>query len=187
MLHMRITKRDLFTPANVVTVCGLVLTVVGSLKLNTWPGFAAVLIGRLLDILDGPVARRTHTSRFGAVLDATADKLTLLAMAIGLLAFELAPVMVVAYILLQNIGVSIVNTLASLRKITVHSTVDGKWNIFLQCTSMLLFVLGCLVGGATRTVITALAYIALVASFYFAARATRDYFRILKPKSPKTT
>jgi phosphatidylglycerophosphate synthase len=179
---MKISRQDLLSPANLVTLCGLALTVAGSIQLDTFIGFLAVLSGRILDLFDGPIARRTHTSRFGAVLDATVDKLAILAMITGMLAFGLAPIGVMGYILAQNVLVSGLNTIASLRKITVHTTDDGKHNVFLQISSMLLFVLASFVQGPFHDFIIGLAYLALATSLYSAFYATKDYFRMLRPK-----
>lgn len=172
---VRITQRDVLSLANGVTIVGLLLTAYGSLRLNTWTGFVCTTCGRVLDILDGPIARRTHTSRFGAVLDATVDKITVLFIALGLLSFNVAPRWIVLFILLYHGAIAAMNIIAASRKIIVTTTSAGKLCIFLQMTAMLMFV------GATQLpwrpglIINSLAYICFVASLPYALHSLRDY------------
>ena len=172
---MRVTIRDVFSPANIVTIIGFGMTSYGSFRLNTAVGFWLVLFGRLLDVLDGPIARRTHTSRLGAVLDATVDKFTVLAITLGLFAYDLAPHTIVAYILSQNLLIALMNIVSARRKIAVESTRAGKLNIFMQMSCMILFAGGALMTGWQHTALLVVAYIAGVVSLPFAFRANTDY------------
>lgn len=172
---MRVTTRDVFSPANIVTLVGFGLTTYGSFRLQTTAGFWLVLVGRILDVLDGPIARRTHTSRLGAVLDATVDKFTVLTITLGLLAYQRAPVVIVLYILLQNVVTSLMNIVSARRKIVVESTRAGKLNIFMQMTCMILFAGSALLSGWHHTALATCAYLAGALSLPFAFRATADY------------
>lgn len=172
---MRVTSRDVFSPANIVTVVGFGLVVYGSMRLNTAAGFWMVLVGRLLDLLDGPIARRTHTSRLGAVLDATVDKFTVLSITVGLLAYSLAPTIIVGYILLQNLLIAAMNIVSAQRKIAVDTTRAGKLNIFLQMCCMIAFAGSAVVTGWLHAVLVGVAYAAVLCSLPAAVRATTDY------------
>lgn len=181
--RMKITRQDLLTPANLISFTGLVLTIVGSLHFQTLAGFLGVTFGRILDVLDGPVARRTHTSRFGAVLDATIDKFSILAIVTGLLAYSLAPIPVILYIMIQNGLSSAVIMIASHRHIIVHSSKSGKLNVFFQTATMILFAGSEQVTGVLASITVILAYLALMVSVVYAARATLGYYRNLSEKS----
>jgi len=67
------------TPPNVITIIGLALVVYGLLAIlqqHYWIGLVAVVVGRLLDIVDGWLAELTGTkSPTGEIFDAAADKL----------------------------------------------------------------------------------------------------------------
>lgn len=174
-----VTKKDLLAPANFVTLAGFVLTIWGSLHLATLAGVVCLAIGRALDLLDGPVARRTHTSRFGAVLDASIDKFAVLAIVTGLLGYNLAPPIIVLYILLQNGISSVFTTLASRRHIIISTSQSGKLNIFFQMVTMLLFASMNQVGHPWSTLLETSAYVALGISLYYAIDATKGYAGML--------
>lgn len=174
---MKITTQDVLAPANFVSLVGFILTILGSLNLNTGIGLSAVAVGRFLDVMDGPIARRTHTSRFGAVLDATIDKLSILAIVIGLFVHSLAPVFVIGFILLQNAFVATINIVAATRKIVIVTELTGKRNIFFQISTMLLFSLSHLISGTSHSTTVIVAYLLFTVSLYYAAVATTRYLR----------
>jgi len=66
--------------ANVVTLLGVALVAAGTVIFCTGRlvlGAAAVSVGGILDLVDGAVAKVTHTaSTFGAFLDSTTDRLS---------------------------------------------------------------------------------------------------------------
>jgi phosphatidylglycerophosphate synthase len=65
---------DILTPANVISAAGLVLSLYGATHINEMSGVLQYGAGRVLDLIDGPVARRTYTSRLGAKVDGAFDK-----------------------------------------------------------------------------------------------------------------
>jgi phosphatidylglycerophosphate synthase len=72
---LRLRGRDIATVPNLVSVAGLLLTVHGARRLHTPTGIAEVAVGRLLDLVDGYLARALdQSSQFGAGLDAMFDK-----------------------------------------------------------------------------------------------------------------
>lgn len=183
-MDMRIHRNDILTPANLLSISGLTLVFIGSEQLTTWGGFFMVALGRLLDIADGFVARRSHTSDLGAAIDASADKLSVLLLTFALLRLELAPIWVIMYILFQNVLVAITVLIASHRKIKAKTSISGKRNMFLQNIVMLIFVCASLVSGAFHSSLLVLAYIVLAVSIVYAFRATRGYIRLLiKPSA----
>lgn len=184
---MRISLRDVFSPANLLTIIGLLLVIAGSLQLTTWRGFALLVIGRILDMLDGPVARRTHTSRFGALVDGAADKIAVLAITIALWAFSLAPTAIVVFILAQNIIVASIIVIASLRGIHAETSHAGKRNMFLQNVAMLLFVAASLSTNLIHNVLLALAYSAFLGVVVYAFFATRGYAQLLRHTTTQST
>ncbi|MGH3537962.1 MAG: CDP-alcohol phosphatidyltransferase family protein [Pseudonocardiaceae bacterium] len=71
----RLRGREIVTVPNLVSVAGLILTVHGARRLHTPAGIAEVTVGRLLDLVDGYLARALdQSSQFGAGLDAMFDK-----------------------------------------------------------------------------------------------------------------
>ena len=78
---------------NALTWFGFALTIGAAVLITTGHLLAAgflVLIGGLFDILDGALARRTNrTTRFGAILDSTLDRLSEAVLLLGILGFFL--------------------------------------------------------------------------------------------------
>src|SRR6266571_1334975 len=141
---MKIYSRDLFTPANLITLIGLALTIFGATRLNTIAGLIVVIIGKAFDLLDGPIARRTHASQFGANMDTTADKLTGLTIIAAAYHFKLAPVLFLAYVFLQHFIVSVISVIAEFRGKHISVTQAGKHNMFLHVLALMLFILSSL-------------------------------------------
>ncbi|MDE2875154.1 MAG: CDP-alcohol phosphatidyltransferase family protein [Gemmatimonadota bacterium] len=74
---------------NAITVLGFVVTVVGAVMFSqdhVHIGGILILLGGLLDVFDGSVARESGlASKFGAFFDATLDRISEIAMYIGLM------------------------------------------------------------------------------------------------------
>jgi cardiolipin synthase len=139
-----ISKRNLFTIPNALSIFGFILVIIGCFLLDSWLGFALVAIGRLADMFDGRLARSLHSeSRFGALLDATLDKLALLAIIIAIMYFGMAPLWALAAIVLQNIANAIATALAE----QSHPGRDlkpsriGKYAMVVQNAALALFVM----------------------------------------------
>lgn len=70
-----IRAHDLAHLPTAISVTGLALVALGSRHIDTKAGKMAIAAGRGLDLVDGVVARRTHTeSNAGAIVDAVCDK-----------------------------------------------------------------------------------------------------------------
>jgi phosphatidylglycerophosphate synthase len=142
-----IRTEDILTPANAVTLLGLGLTIVGAARLDTGLGFLLVVIGKLLDIADGRVARRTHTSRFGTVMDTTADKITSLVLLLSAYHFNLVPVAFLLFVFWQHLTVAAITVYATLSGVALRVTAVGRQNMFLNSLALFLLIATNFVGG----------------------------------------
>ena len=69
-------SKDAFTIPNAMSITGGILTWHGAGSIESTAGLSEVIIGRIIDVLDGAVARATgQTSSLGAGVDAITDKL----------------------------------------------------------------------------------------------------------------
>ncbi len=82
----RVLRRARFTPNAVTALAMLVGVAAGVGAARGWTGTAIALlwISGLLDAADGALARMTHSSPFGAILDITADRVVEVAVIVGL-------------------------------------------------------------------------------------------------------
>lgn len=149
---MALSRNDLITPANLISLCGIGVTVAGALHLNTPQGLLLAAGGRALDLLDGPVARRTHTSDFGAAVDATSDKLTLLILLIACIYYQSVPVAFLAYVFAHHAAISAISIIATVKKIAITVNRPGKLAMFFQLLAILLFAACAIVSGLAHAV-----------------------------------
>ena len=88
-----ILSKSGITP-NALTLINLALNIVAAYVIATGhflPGGVLVLVAGLFDLLDGALARFTkQTTKFGAILDSTADRISEAALLCGLLIWYLA-------------------------------------------------------------------------------------------------
>jgi phosphatidylglycerophosphate synthase len=129
---MKIERGDILTPANAATLIGMGMTLYGAANLNSLEGVTFVLAGRALDLIDGPLARRTHESRFGAALDGTADKIATIGMVAGALYFDAAPVALLGYVFAQNVVNAALTVYAEHKGLHPESSKLGKRGMFFQ-------------------------------------------------------
>lgn len=118
------------TPANVVTLIGLVMVIVGLLAIvqgDLWFGIALVLSGRLLDVADGAIADATHTkSPLGELWDAAADKAGTVLTIAAMWYANIVNVWVIAVLVLPQLIIPLVIYVNRRRGIRVHPTRIGK-------------------------------------------------------------
>lgn len=89
---------------NLISGIGFGLVVAGAFAVETLAGLLAIIAGRLLDLADGWVARQIRqSSRLGAMLDATLDKLAGLAIIIALWNAGMAPKAALVAIVVHNL------------------------------------------------------------------------------------
>lgn len=152
------------------------MTIWGAFNISHISGILVFGVGRLLDLVDGVVARRTHTSRLGAVIDATCDKLGLLFLLPIMWTLNLAPYWLLVYIFGQNIVNVVVGVISEQKKLKATSSREGKIAMFLQNICLGMFAL------ANAIEINTVHYLALgigILSMFWAFRATQGYFRYL--------
>lgn len=106
---------DVFTVPNLISAIGLGLVLHGSRRADTGWGIAETVAGRLLDLLDGKVARMLdQSSEFGAGIDAAFDKAGVLAIGVNEWRGRLAPRPALLVIAVQN-AVNLAATAAATR------------------------------------------------------------------------
>lgn len=106
---------DVFTIPNAISAAGLALVLKGSARADTGWGIGLTVAGRLLDLLDGKVARMLdQSSEFGAGIDAAFDKAGVLAIGVNEWRGNIAPKPVLLAIGAQN-AVNLVATAVSTR------------------------------------------------------------------------
>jgi cardiolipin synthase (CMP-forming) len=155
LVHGEYHKRDLLLPGSLVTLAGLVLTVVGATLLNHWAGIGLILLGRSLDLLDGPIARATHTvTALTVILDPIADKLALVAIVLGLIYYQLAPWQAIIYVAGANLVVAALSTIAERKGNARGALIPGKLAMFFQSTALILFALAPLLPSQTQIIHT---------------------------------
>jgi phosphatidylglycerophosphate synthase len=178
---MKITRSDIFSPANAVSVIGLSLTIYGSFHIKTLAGVLILGLGRFIDIFDGKIARATHVSRFGAAVDATFDKIGLAFLVPAIWIADIAPYWLLVYILLQNLLNVVFSLVATMRNAKPTSSKFGKHAMFLQQISLGFYALG---NTIDNRVFTVLGLIIGLASIYWAVQATYGYFKMV-PEKPE--
>jgi phosphatidylglycerophosphate synthase len=94
---------DVFTVPNAISAVGLGLVLKGSARADTGWGIGLTVAGRLLDLLDGKVARMMNqSSQFGAGVDAAFDKAGVLAIGVNEWRYRIAPRPALLAIAAQN-------------------------------------------------------------------------------------
>lgn len=180
---MKTSRRDVFSPANAVSILGLSLTIYGSFNIESLRGVLLLGFGRFIDIFDGKIARATHTSRFGATLDATCDKIGLAFLIPSIWIAGIAPIWLLVYILVQNVLNVIFSGLAGIRKAQPTSSQHGKHAMFMQNISLGFYALGNTLDLRAFTIVGLLIGIS---SVYWAIQATYGYFKLIPEKPTKT-
>lgn len=140
--------KGILTPANVTSVAGAALVGLGLWRIyfdDLSLGLVLIAIGRAADILDGAVAQATGTkSNVGEALDASVDKLTIIA-ALGILISSGAIPVFAAILITTRNGIIIgLSLLAKIRKKVLHPSRAGKLAGGLEWISILFFVLAAL-------------------------------------------
>ena len=137
-IWQRVAKKThgVITPANVVSLAGLAITISGLQDFKRGDkkkAITKVISGRLCDIADGYVAERTKTkSPLGEAVDATVDKIS---MAHGLYVMSKThtlPPLASASFLSQNVINTAATALSKKRGIELHPSAEGKITTLLQ-------------------------------------------------------
>jgi cardiolipin synthase len=152
--------KGIVTPPNIVTIVGLIIVITGLYATryhHYWTGVIALLIGRLLDLVDGWLAQLTGTkSPLGELLDATVDKVgTFLTLGV-LFVTGLAPRWLLLAILLPHLIISLIVLMARLDNRSLHPSRLGKISMAIAWVALFGFVAAAALPHAVTTIITPL-------------------------------
>ena len=132
----RFGEGAILTPANLVTIARLLLTIPPVLLIadqgSNWLTVSLWFVLACTDRLDGWLARRDGTTRSGAFLDPLADKFLVIGgfTALGITGdFSWLAVVIVA---VREVGISMYRSLAARRGISLPAQQWGKWKAFFQ-------------------------------------------------------
>ncbi len=131
----------ILTPANVITVTGLIIILIGLgliLQARYEAGMVLLVIGRLLDVADGVVADKTGTKApLGEALDAGVDKIVTFLTIISFYVAHVAHWSVITVLILpQVITLGIIFYLHRIGK-AVHPTRIGKLSMAMLWISII--------------------------------------------------
>ena len=167
----RLLAKTAITP-NVITWLGFLLAVGAAAFIVSEHLFAAgwvVLVAGFFDMLDGALARYTNqTTRFGAVLDSTLDRLSEAVLLLGILVFY-AGEQSIAGILLASVAL-VSSLLVSYIRARVEALgLECQVGLLTRTERVIVLVLGLLLHQIDNALIIALA-IVVVFSFFTAGQ-----------------
>jgi phosphatidylglycerophosphate synthase len=138
------------TPANAATVLGIVLVILGLawvLQGRLVSGLIAVAVGRLCDVLDGFLARLTHTkSSLGESLDAGFDKVAVFCAGAVFAATHIIPLIVIGVIAVQQLAVFGMGAYAKAHHSTLHPSKEGKYTTVIIWLAVIVYLLAACIG-----------------------------------------
>lgn len=180
--------KGIATPANVTSVIGAILVGLGLwyfyIGYFGW-GVISVASGRLADILDGAVAQATGTkSSVGEAIDASIDKITIIAALIIFGIADIVPLAVIVLIALRNsVNISI-SVLAKASKKFLHPSRAGKLAAASEWAALLFFILSTLTSNQGWRILSAgtaaTAYVMLSVTIVLGIITIRSYYLALK-------
>ena len=180
----KITK-DVFTIPNAITLTGGILAWRGAEELNNPCGLSKAALGRLLDIIDGPVSRLTgQTSDVGAALDAITDKIVMAKILHKLHEEEIVPEEFLVSIATSNLANAIATGIANLRsdkKAETRPTKSGKLAMAGETVTLISYIAAHIAeqdkNPKLAKLLRKLGAAAFAASLPFAAHATCTYIK----------
>ncbi len=126
----------LATPANLLTVARLVLTVPFLAMVidggASWTALGLWILLCATDAVDGQLARRHGTTRSGAFLDPLADKVLVLGALAALVSSDLVPALPVVLIAVRELGVQALRSWWGKRGLAIPATGLAKAKTFAQ-------------------------------------------------------
>ncbi len=159
---MKLLARTSVTP-NMITCFGVLISISAGIVIALGHPFAAgfiVLVGGFFDTIDGALARYTgQTSRFGAILDSTLDRLAEAAVLLGLIVFYAAEqsvpgIVVVGIVWIASMLVSYIRARAEAMGL------DCKIGVFTRVERVIIIVLGLLLSNIDNALLIVLSVIA---------------------------
>lgn len=170
---------DVVTPANAISLAGFALASYGAQRMDTLPGVLVMGTGRVLDMVDGKVARATGTSSaLGEMVDATLDKSAVAIMAYNAVKKDIVPRPVIASIVVQNIANTALTLYDRVKndEPQIHPNRDGKHTMFAQNAAIGFF---CLANVAKppiiRSSLKSAGWVATAVAVVKGTRATQAY------------
>jgi len=164
---VRFLSRTPITPS-AITWFGFLLTVVAAaliIKEHLLAAGLVVLIAGFFDILDGALARHTNqTTRFGAVLDSTLDRLSEAVLLLGILVLyageqSITGILLVGFALIGSLLVSYVRARAEALGL------ECQVGLFTRAERVIVLALGLLLNQISCALIIALAIIVMFSFF----------------------
>lgn len=132
--------KGVVTPANAISVAGLILTVQGARNIKKHNDKIAILqigLGRALDVVDGIVANKTGTkSPLGEAVDATFDKLAVASCLPPLYKRQIISRRFAGALAVQNLTNSALTVIAKTRGQEIHPDKAGKDSAFQSWTAI---------------------------------------------------
>ena len=177
--------KDVFTIPNAITLTGGILAWRGAEELNNPCGLSKAALGRLLDIIDGPVSRLTgQTSDVGAALDAITDKIVMAKILHKLHEEEIVPEEFLVSIATSNLANAIATGIANLRsdkKAETRPTKSGKLAMAGETVTLISYIAAHIAeqdkNPKPAKILRKLGAAAFAASLPFAAHATCTYIK----------
>lgn len=177
--------KDVFTIPNAITLTGGILAWRGAEELNNPCGLSKAALGRLLDIIDGPVSRLTgQTSDVGAALDAITDKIVMAKILHKLHEEEIVPEEFLVSIAASNLANAIATGIANLRsdkKAETRPTKSGKLAMAGETVTLISYIAAHIAeqdkNPKLAKLLRKLGAAAFAASLPFAAHATCTYIK----------
>ena len=178
--------KDVFTIPNAITLTGGILAWRGAEELNNPCGLSKAALGRLLDIIDGPVSRLTgQTSDVGAALDATTDKIVMAKILYELhKKKEIVPEEALVFIAASNLVNAIATGIANLRsdeKAETRPTKSGKLAMAGETVTLMSYIAAHIAeqnkNPKLAEILHKLGAGAFAASLPFAVHATHTYIK----------
>lgn len=134
------TDGKIFTLPNAISILGLAMVIKGSMDIDTIGGLGLIVGGRIMDVLDGFVAKhiKGQSSNLGKIVDASCDKAANFAIGVSLWGSGMAPKPVIAAFLAQNVFNAVVSTTVLFEKNDkVYSTPNtGRYSTALSVVSL---------------------------------------------------
>jgi cardiolipin synthase (CMP-forming) len=177
--NVAVSTRGVVTPPNAITVIGLSLVIIGLafvLQHQDWLGIGLIIVGRLLDLVDGWLAELTQTkSPVGELFDAAADKIGTILTIIVFYAALLAPWWLLTAMLLPHIIISVISLQARRQKRQLHPSRLGKVSMAALWVGLFGFVLLRAAGLADVSIVIVTVYIISVLSVFMSSAAAVSY------------
>jgi phosphatidylglycerophosphate synthase len=177
--NVAISTRGIVTPPNIITVIGLGLVIIGLLfvtQRQDWLGIGLIIMGRLIDLVDGWLSELTQTkSPVGELFDAAADKIGTILTIIVFYAALLAPWWLLTAMLLPHIIIAVISFQARRQKKQLHPSRLGKVSMAALWVGLFGFVLLRAAGLADISVVIVAVYIISVLSVLMSSAAAVSY------------